>query len=174
MATHGEIRWPPMGTFDGRLRGDSHGRRQLRSSPKPGLSNRRAEPAATYASLPHRPAPARSAAALGIWAIRAERRRRTPRGKAELPDGIGERHGDEPGSWFGHGKSARLSQLWQPVRSPHLEWWHRRRSCRSFRLAARHPGVSTAQRDLQDAGQEVVGPPQRVRALFQLVLVGSA
>ena len=28
MATHGEIRWPSMGTFDGRLRGDSHGRRQ--------------------------------------------------------------------------------------------------------------------------------------------------
>ena len=30
MATHGEIRWPSMGTFDGRLRGDSHGRRQHR------------------------------------------------------------------------------------------------------------------------------------------------
>jgi ParB-like chromosome segregation protein Spo0J len=29
MATHGEIRWPPAGTLDGRLRGDSHGRRQL-------------------------------------------------------------------------------------------------------------------------------------------------
>ncbi len=29
MATHGEIRWPSVGTFDGRLRGDSHGRRQL-------------------------------------------------------------------------------------------------------------------------------------------------
>jgi hypothetical protein len=29
MATHGEIRWPPVGTFDGRLRGDSHGRRHL-------------------------------------------------------------------------------------------------------------------------------------------------
>jgi hypothetical protein len=28
MATHGEIRWPSVGTFDGRLRGDSHGRRQ--------------------------------------------------------------------------------------------------------------------------------------------------
>ena len=27
MATHGEIRWPPVGTFDGRLRGDSHGHR---------------------------------------------------------------------------------------------------------------------------------------------------
>jgi hypothetical protein len=27
MATHGEIRRPPVGTFDGRLRGDSHGRR---------------------------------------------------------------------------------------------------------------------------------------------------
>ena len=27
MATHGEIRWPSVGTFDGRLRGDSHGRR---------------------------------------------------------------------------------------------------------------------------------------------------
>src|SRR5215210_6509282 len=29
MAAHGEIRWPPTGTFDGRLRGDSHGRRHL-------------------------------------------------------------------------------------------------------------------------------------------------
>ena len=29
MATHGEIRWPSVGSFDGRLRGDSHGRRQL-------------------------------------------------------------------------------------------------------------------------------------------------
>ena len=28
MATHGEIRWPPLATSDGRLRGDSHGRRQ--------------------------------------------------------------------------------------------------------------------------------------------------
>jgi hypothetical protein len=28
MATHGEIRRPPAGTLDGRLRGDSHGRRQ--------------------------------------------------------------------------------------------------------------------------------------------------
>jgi len=28
MATHGEIRWPSVGSFDGRLRGDSHGRRQ--------------------------------------------------------------------------------------------------------------------------------------------------
>jgi hypothetical protein len=28
MATHGEIRWPSLGSFDGRLRGDSHGRRQ--------------------------------------------------------------------------------------------------------------------------------------------------
>jgi hypothetical protein len=27
MATHGEIRWPPVGTFSGRLWGDSHGRR---------------------------------------------------------------------------------------------------------------------------------------------------
>jgi hypothetical protein len=27
MATHGEIRWPSLGSFDGRLRGDSHGRR---------------------------------------------------------------------------------------------------------------------------------------------------
>jgi hypothetical protein len=27
MATHGEIRWPPARTFNGRLRGDSHGRR---------------------------------------------------------------------------------------------------------------------------------------------------
>ena len=27
MATHGEIRWPSVGSFDGRLRGDSHGRR---------------------------------------------------------------------------------------------------------------------------------------------------
>ena len=31
MATHGEIRWPPVGTFDGRLRGDSHGRRHTGS-----------------------------------------------------------------------------------------------------------------------------------------------
>ena len=29
MATHGEIRWPSVGTFDGRLRGDSHGRRHV-------------------------------------------------------------------------------------------------------------------------------------------------
>ncbi len=29
MATHGEIRWPSVGSFDGRLRGDSHGRRQI-------------------------------------------------------------------------------------------------------------------------------------------------
>ena len=28
MATHREIRWPSVGSFDGRLRGDSHGRRQ--------------------------------------------------------------------------------------------------------------------------------------------------
>jgi hypothetical protein len=28
MATHGEIRWPPVGTFNGRLWGDFHGRRQ--------------------------------------------------------------------------------------------------------------------------------------------------
>jgi transposase-like protein len=27
MATHGEKRWPPAGRSDGRLRGDSHGRR---------------------------------------------------------------------------------------------------------------------------------------------------
>jgi hypothetical protein len=27
MATHGEIPWPPVRTFDGRLWGDSHGRR---------------------------------------------------------------------------------------------------------------------------------------------------
>lgn len=31
MATHGEIRWPPVGTFDGRLWGDSHGRRHAGS-----------------------------------------------------------------------------------------------------------------------------------------------
>ena len=39
MATHGEIRWPPAGTFDGRLRGDSHGRRHflsvLQDNPEP-------------------------------------------------------------------------------------------------------------------------------------------
>jgi Tol biopolymer transport system component len=29
MAAHGEIRWPPAGSFDGRLRGDFHGRRHL-------------------------------------------------------------------------------------------------------------------------------------------------
>jgi hypothetical protein len=28
MATHGEIQWPPAGSFGGRLRGESHGRRQ--------------------------------------------------------------------------------------------------------------------------------------------------
>jgi hypothetical protein len=28
MATHGENRWPPVGRFDGRRWGDSHGRRQ--------------------------------------------------------------------------------------------------------------------------------------------------
>ena len=33
MATHGDIRWPPPGTFDGRLRGDFHGRRHLDSLP---------------------------------------------------------------------------------------------------------------------------------------------
>jgi hypothetical protein len=32
MATHGEIRWPSVGSFDGRLRGDSHGRRQSTSA----------------------------------------------------------------------------------------------------------------------------------------------
>src|SRR5215218_10100553 len=32
MATHGEIRWPPPGTSNGRLRGDSHGRRQNRAT----------------------------------------------------------------------------------------------------------------------------------------------
>jgi hypothetical protein len=29
MATHGEIQWPPAGTFDGRLWGASHGRRHI-------------------------------------------------------------------------------------------------------------------------------------------------
>jgi hypothetical protein len=33
MATHGEIQWPPVGSFDGRLWGDSHGHRQLGSLP---------------------------------------------------------------------------------------------------------------------------------------------
>jgi hypothetical protein len=28
MATHEETRWPPVGTFSGRRRGDFHGRRQ--------------------------------------------------------------------------------------------------------------------------------------------------
>ncbi len=28
MATHGEIQWPPVGRINGRLRGESHGRRQ--------------------------------------------------------------------------------------------------------------------------------------------------
>jgi hypothetical protein len=37
--------------------------------------------------------------------------------QAELPDGIGERHGDD-GSWFGRGKSARFPQIWQPVGVP--------------------------------------------------------
>ena len=32
MATHGEIRWPPAGTFSGRLRGDFHGRRHLKGT----------------------------------------------------------------------------------------------------------------------------------------------
>ncbi len=32
MATHGEIRWPPVGSFDGRLRGDFHGRRHPRAA----------------------------------------------------------------------------------------------------------------------------------------------
>jgi uncharacterized protein (TIGR04222 family) len=32
MAAHGEIRWPPVGRFNGRLRGDSHGRRHPRAS----------------------------------------------------------------------------------------------------------------------------------------------
>jgi hypothetical protein len=27
MAAHGEIRWPPLGRFNGRLWGESHGRR---------------------------------------------------------------------------------------------------------------------------------------------------
>jgi hypothetical protein len=35
MATHGEIRWPSVGSFDGRLRGDSHGRRHLSVSAEP-------------------------------------------------------------------------------------------------------------------------------------------
>ncbi len=30
MATHGENRWPPVGTFSGRLWGDFHGRRHAR------------------------------------------------------------------------------------------------------------------------------------------------
>jgi len=29
MATHGEIQWPPVGRFSGRLRGEFHGRRHL-------------------------------------------------------------------------------------------------------------------------------------------------
>ena len=38
MATHGEIRWPSLGSFDGRLRGDSHGRRQqLQPNPTQGF-----------------------------------------------------------------------------------------------------------------------------------------
>jgi hypothetical protein len=32
MATHGEIRWPSVGSFHGRLWGDFHGRRQSRQS----------------------------------------------------------------------------------------------------------------------------------------------
>ena len=55
MATHGEIRWPSVGTFDGRLRGDSHGRRQevklLRRASHPMLAVKRApkstDPSAT-------------------------------------------------------------------------------------------------------------------------------
>jgi len=31
MAAHGEIRWPPVGRFNGRLWGESHGRRHARA-----------------------------------------------------------------------------------------------------------------------------------------------
>jgi hypothetical protein len=35
MATHGEIRWPSLGSLDGRLRGGSHGRRQIAPTAPP-------------------------------------------------------------------------------------------------------------------------------------------
>ncbi len=38
MATHGEIRWPPVGTFGGRLWGDFHGRRQYSKPSDPVFS----------------------------------------------------------------------------------------------------------------------------------------
>jgi hypothetical protein len=46
MATHGEIRRPPAGTSDGRLRGVSDGRRQAgqRRTPRPGPRGRRSRP----------------------------------------------------------------------------------------------------------------------------------
>jgi hypothetical protein len=47
MATHGEIRWPPVGTFGGRLRGDSHGRRHRhldRAAGSGGMRRAYAEP----------------------------------------------------------------------------------------------------------------------------------
>jgi hypothetical protein len=37
MAAHGEIRWPPLGRFNGRLWGESHGRRQADSELKRGI-----------------------------------------------------------------------------------------------------------------------------------------
>jgi hypothetical protein len=42
MATHGEIRWPSAGSFSGRLRGGSHGRRHPwpRQGTKPAPTNR--------------------------------------------------------------------------------------------------------------------------------------
>jgi hypothetical protein len=55
MATHGEIRWPSVGSFDGRLRGDSHGRRQ--GPPASGRGVRRAKPSPKGATDPWRPEP---------------------------------------------------------------------------------------------------------------------
>jgi hypothetical protein len=41
MATHGEIRRPPAGTFDGRLWGDFHGRRQAKQPTRGGSTRAR-------------------------------------------------------------------------------------------------------------------------------------
>ncbi len=51
MAAHGEIRRPPVGSFSGRLRGDSHGRRHQHLTLLTDVQPRVASPMAFWALL---------------------------------------------------------------------------------------------------------------------------
>jgi hypothetical protein len=51
MATHGDIRWPPSGTFSGRPRGDFHGRRQRHPQAKPAVVDVREPRSAPWTPL---------------------------------------------------------------------------------------------------------------------------